>query len=68
MALNYIRVGDTGLNLDQLVSWEWNAERRFLVVRLVGDYQYFQGKSAQQLWLLLETLATLKMGQHTHPG
>lgn len=55
--------GGIGLNLTLLVSWEWNPEHTFLVIHMINDTLYVRGHEAQALGLLLDTLATLRMGQ-----
>jgi hypothetical protein len=58
----FVQVDDVGLNLAMLVSWEWNPKTQFLVVRLVNDILYLHGQQGQALWLLLERLAAVRVG------
>lgn len=64
MRYHLVAVGDIGLNLVMLVSWEWNPEVGFLVLHLINDTIYLQGEQARAMWLLLDTIATLHLGQH----
>lgn len=61
MQPNLIAVGTVGLNLTMLVSWEWNPDSSFLVIHMLHDVLYLRGQQGQAMWLLLDTLATLRM-------
>lgn len=63
MPYHLIAVGDVGLNLTMLVSWEWNRDTRFLVIHMLNDTIYLRGQQAQAMWLLLDSIATLRLGR-----
>lgn len=60
---NLVAVGDVGFNLHMLVSWEWNPANQLLVIHLRHNILYLRDQTAQAMWLLLDSLATLHMGE-----
>lgn len=53
MQTKLLEVGEVGVNLAMLVSWEWNAENRFLVVHLVNNVLYLREQQGEEMWRLL---------------
>lgn len=68
MPYQFVAVGEVGLNLAMLVSWEWNPATRFLVIRMLNDTLYLREQQGQAMWLLLDTLAALRMGNTSKNG
>lgn len=63
MANHFVAVGEVGINLQMVVSWEWNPSNAFLVIHLLNNIIYLRGQPGQAMWLLLDTLATVRMGE-----